>query len=170
MTSAVEKLASALCLKCEGLVRCAPEDMDPKEANIQNIACLTCGGSGALVPGLRRECSRCKKHPGFFMVESWVGGRKWGCRACGGSEKLWTEDGDGVQGSGKEMIPSGEVMGVLVRVAPAQIIMMGEGNHHQWLAEIQYAWSDKSEWQFDAEADTPEEALAQAIRQALEVE
>ena len=129
----VQKLAEAPC-PCSSV----------PSVRYVGIDCPTCKGTGALVPGLRRECTREK----LCLYARGVGH----CGAC--LSRGWM------------LIPEAEVMGVLVRAAPAQIII-GEGNHQPWQAKVQFAWSDKSEWRFEAEGDTPEEALAHAIYRSL---
>jgi len=112
-----------------------------------------CGGTGALVPGLREECP---VHESTRIGHKALGDplREYPCH----------EKCSGCQGRGWTLIPAAEQMGVLVRKAGD--MQLGEGNHKRWFAELIFA--DGPE---DAhEADTPEEALASAILQVLNIE
>ena len=64
---------------------------------------------------------------------------------------------------GRGWVLMAEVMGVLVRKAGD--MNLGEGNHKQWYAELIFGDGPED----SHEADTPEEALASAICQLLEV-
>ena len=66
--------------------------------------CPTCGGTGK-VPILSPELMRLpcpKKCSGGWIVETWAGGRRWGCYGCGG---IYQREGAGGN-EGRGWIPS----------------------------------------------------------------
>ncbi len=103
--------------------------------------CPTCAGSGALVP-LRRECSH------YLCHDKTCQARGWG------------------------LVPEAEQMGVLVRafVNGKFIHLLGETVAGYWAVNIDLYDEYGHSIPTDFVADTPEEALAAALCQALGVE
>ncbi len=149
--SEIEKLSLAPCPipSCvNGKLLRIPGATGP---NVTDTDCVVCGGAGARVPGLWKKC------PGNDLRDA---------PAYHGKRYEYASGEDcGCQGRGWVPIPFAEVMGVLVRVAP-YAVLTGPLEVGVWMAELQTPWGEDNIW---GEADTPEEALAAAINQALEV-
>jgi len=119
--------------------------------DVPNQPCELCHGTGALVAGLRRECDH------SWMPTCTCGYRDdEGCETCDDlmvtccRRRGWT------------LIPAAEQMGVLVRAWKDISLEQGEGS---WTAFIEVNTGGTE----IAKGDTPEEALAHAILQALGV-
>lgn len=122
MTSWVQKLAETVCPACQGLCpSCTPELALDEDGN-----CATCHGTGALAPGLRRECL-CISMPMIGPGPTWArceecfnehgkvkGQHSNNCRVC--------------QGSGWTLIPEAEQMGVLVALPSTTKFFSGGDN------------------------------------------
>lgn len=157
MTNAIELLAAASCsesinhsdIPCTCGESTADNLCEPCDVLVSHN-CPTCGGTGALVPGLRREChgNDLRDAPAYHGKRyEYASGEDCGC-----------------QGRGWVLIPVAEVMGVLVRVALTlprplieiwpNLIKIIQGNLCCGLANI---------------IDTPEEALASALCQVYSI-
>lgn len=141
MTSHVQKLAEAPCPECKGMCpNCTPELIVNPDGD-----CLTCHGTGALVPGLRRECWN------HFVGQ--VCPRDT-CSVC--------------QGRGWTLIPETEQVSIL-NIALLEIVgeytigKTGVGPKFEQGHRGFYVYSED----FNAviEGDTPEEILAYAVGQ-----
>lgn len=140
----VEKLAAQPCPDCQKEHDCYEWDFmtikpgDPEyEACICFEPCNTCGGTGALVPGLRSSTPGCSWHPS-------LGGDGW------------------------LLVPKGQWMGVLVRVAEPYVAYLGYEDYlSQWVASVREDFEHNRPLGY---GDIPEEALAHAICQAKGIE
>ncbi len=148
MTSAVEALSLEQCPECEGT--------GGHGDWIENQpVCPTCGGTGARVPGLRRECGYITMYYTISRGQIWStrllppsgfpDGISPKCRTIDRAAtphirtaKWASECKGGCGGRGWVLIPSAEVMGVLVRAAPKQMLIgPGCDAESDWFAELQ---------------------------------
>lgn len=141
VTSAVKKLSLELCPKCKG-----GKTQQRWTAKMgYNELCSACGGSGGLVPGLRKPCPGQRKRgrvfPCGYHPDS--GKTDFICPTCKGDKEV--------------LVPEAEQMGVLVRYRPEIQIELDRLSNGEWMAN---GFIDT----------TPEEAWAAALLQVLEVE
>ena len=149
MTSAVEALSLERCPECGG-------GMTAIQDRVKN--CLTCGGTGARVPGLRKPCDT-------YVVD--------GVEFHSDCTEYAHECCSNCQGTKQVLIPSAEVMGVLVRYGPGAVHVELRWNGERWTVRrvvILPHDDPRGYLSFDSVGDTPEEALAAAISKALGAE
>ena len=173
MTSAVEALSLEQCPECEGT--------GGHGDWIENQpVCPTCGGTGARVPGLRRECGYITMYYTISRGQIWStrllppsgfpDGISPKCRTIDRAAtphirtaKWASECKGGCGGRGWVLIPSAEVMGVLVRAA----LQLDRVLIEIWVDQLNLVHGKAFQLAAIRLDTTPEEALAAAIIQAI---